>query len=70
MMRHPHRRPALPLRAALAEAAAELACDDVAIAVRTCRRCGCTDDQACPGGCWWVSEDLCSACAYPKANDA
>lgn len=30
--------------------------------VRTCRVCGCTDDRACPGGCYWVEEDLCSAC--------
>lgn len=33
-----------------------------------CRVCGCTDSQACPGGCWWVPGDinergpLCSAC--------
>lgn len=31
--------------------------------VRACRLCGCTEMQACPGGCWWVGEDLCSACA-------
>lgn len=30
--------------------------------VRACRECGCTDDHACEGGCWWVSYDLCSAC--------
>jgi hypothetical protein len=30
---------------------------------RRCRVCGCTDDRACPGGCWWVDADLCSACA-------
>lgn len=29
----------------------------------TCRVCGCTDDHACEGGCWWVEPDLCSACA-------
>ena len=29
----------------------------------TCRVCGCTDYQACPGSCWWVEPDLCSACA-------
>lgn len=28
-----------------------------------CRRCGCTDLQACEGGCSWTEEDLCSACA-------
>lgn len=27
-----------------------------------CRICGCTDDNACPGGCYWVEEDLCSKC--------
>ncbi len=35
----------------------------------TCRVCGCTDMQACPGGCSWVDEThtLCSQCA-PKAQ--
>jgi len=28
-----------------------------------CRRCGCTDSAGCDDGCWWVEEDLCSACA-------
>lgn len=27
-----------------------------------CRVCGCTDARACPGGCWWVEDDLCSSC--------
>lgn len=36
--------------------------------VRSCRNCSCTDTQACPGGCYWVSEDLCSACAPPRAD--
>ena len=27
-----------------------------------CRVCGCTEDNACEGGCTWVEEDLCSAC--------
>lgn len=39
----------------------ELEC--VAVDVRACRVCGCTDDRACPGGCSWVDDDLCSACA-------
>jgi hypothetical protein len=30
--------------------------------VPTCRGCGCTDDRACPGGCYWVDDDLCSRC--------
>lgn len=34
----------------------------------SCRVCGCTDEQACPDGCWWVPDpmmlgDLCSGCA-------
>lgn len=29
---------------------------------RACANCGCTDERACDGGCWWVAEDLCSAC--------
>lgn len=28
-----------------------------------CRVCGCTQNNACPGGCYWVEPDLCSACA-------
>ena len=28
-----------------------------------CRVCGCTWDYGCPGGCYWVEEDLCSSCA-------
>jgi len=28
-----------------------------------CRVCGCTDDQACPGGCAWAAPSLCSRCA-------
>ena len=31
--------------------------------VQKCRSCGCEDAFACPGGCFWVEEDLCSRCA-------
>lgn len=34
----------------------------------TCRICGCTDDAACPGGCYWVESDLCSCCADPEPD--
>lgn len=44
-------------------------------AVRSCRRCGCTDDNACimgiddagqvVGTCGWVDSDLCSRCRRP-----
>ena len=30
---------------------------------RKCRVCGCTWNNACPGGCYWVEWDLCSGCA-------
>ena len=36
-----------------------------------CRVCGCTWERACPGGCYWVEHDLCSACAEqrPERSD-
>lgn len=38
-----------------------------------CRVCGCTNWSACPdpetGTCWWVEEDLCSACATPEQKE-
>lgn len=37
--------------------------------VRSCRLCGCTDARACPGGCSWAGELLCSACV-PSDDDA
>lgn len=27
-----------------------------------CRVCGCTQHNACKGGCYWVEPDLCSKC--------
>jgi len=30
---------------------------------QTCRVCGCTHYHPCEGGCYWVEDDLCSACA-------
>jgi hypothetical protein len=33
-----------------------------------CRCCGCTDSEACPGGCYWIESDLCSSCARPVEN--
>jgi len=32
-------------------------------AVRQCRICGCTDAEACPGGCSWAQPEICSTCA-------
>ena len=28
-----------------------------------CRICGCTQSNACEGGCYWVEDDLCNKCA-------
>ncbi len=41
-------------------------------AVSTCRECGCTDDRACPGGCWWANDDrdLCTRCAVEEPVSA
>jgi ParB-like chromosome segregation protein Spo0J len=41
--------------------------DEEGFDVPTCRECGCTDEEACEGGCSWVEDpegigDLCSAC--------
>jgi hypothetical protein len=32
-----------------------------------CRACGCDDDHACKGGCYWVEPNLCSQC-YEKSQ--
>lgn len=37
-------------------------------AQRRCRVCGCTDENACPGGCYWVEDDLCSRCVGKEAG--
>jgi hypothetical protein len=64
--------PALPLRETREQAQADL--DGYAVnhcyyeyEGPVCRVCGCTDHDACPGGCWWVEDpegigELCSAC--------
>ena len=28
----------------------------------SCRGCGCTESEACEGGCIWATPSLCSAC--------
>jgi len=40
--------------------------EEILVKERKCRVCGCTDDHAWTGGCFWVEEDLCSACAAKK----
>lgn len=34
-----------------------------------CRVCGCTDLNACPGGCFWVAPDLCSVCYHEMIDE-
>ena len=38
-----------------------------------CRVCGCTQNDACwdeeEGACYWVEEDLCSACAKSEVKN-
>jgi hypothetical protein len=36
--------------------------------VQTCRICGCSEYTPCHGGCYWVEEDLCSACDVKPAE--
>jgi len=31
-----------------------------------CRECGCSNLNACLGGCAWIEEDLCSSCYKPE----
>lgn len=33
-----------------------------------CRQCGCTEYSACPGSCYWVEQDLCSACSSKQGG--
>ena len=32
-----------------------------------CRLCGCTEERACTGGCFWVEPDLCNRCQEADA---
>lgn len=36
---------------------------------RKCRVCGCTEYNACEGGCYWVAEDLCSKCVENSSTE-
>ena len=50
---------------AMAEDLDQLGIDVTLELIRTCRVCGCTDERACLGGCWWLDDqdDVCSSCA-------
>lgn len=36
---------------------------------QACRKCGCTWNNACSGGCYWVEEDLCSECVEKEVPE-
>lgn len=36
---------------------------------RACRICGCTQMNACPCGCYWLNDDLCSQCLKYSGTD-
>jgi ParB/RepB/Spo0J family partition protein len=38
-------------------------CPACAADLAVCRVCGCTQEAGCEVGCYWVEDDLCSACA-------
>ena len=40
-----------------------------ALANQSCRRCGCTDEEGCLEGCYWVAPRLCSSCALDLAGE-
>ncbi|MFJ2719407.1 hypothetical protein [Streptomyces sp. NPDC087437] len=65
----PDEQAAAPAASAAEEALAAPTADAAGDDEPRCVRCGCTDSQACPGGCHWVANrrlvDLCSACATP-----
>lgn len=50
------------IREKLGENAVEYLSLTVVGASPVCRECGCTNEEACPGGCSWIEPDLCSAC--------
>jgi hypothetical protein len=56
-----------------ATAAVKWLCEQAGIVpLRRCTACGCTEEDGCASGCWWIDsseEDLCSACV-PGGIDA
>ncbi|MBP2482912.1 DNA-binding response OmpR family regulator [Stenotrophomonas sp. PvP093] len=42
----------------------------MAFTERRCRICGCTELQACRGGCSWIDKDLCRSCGEAASHTA
>ena len=36
--------------------------------MRKCIICGCNDMKACEGGCYWISDNICSKCFTKEIN--
>ncbi len=54
-------------QAAALNAAGQLVCQLLGeYGIHSCRICGCTEHDACEGGCSWVGANLCSTCAPPE----
>lgn len=51
-----------------AQACREQGYKEVTTSEQKCRVCGCTWNNACEGGCYWVEDDLCSNCANMEAR--
>lgn len=56
-------REGIDIRKSSLQSEGELAEITIHDSERKCRICGCDWFHACPGGCYWVEEDLCSSCA-------
>ncbi len=61
-------RRVFPFDLEILEALAVAHLDAIPVALAICLKCGCTEDDACPGGCWWHAPGLCSACIDPVAQ--
>lgn len=63
-----------PRRVALVQAAAELLTFSAEDGSPFCWICGCTEDAACEGGCYWASDekhpdrDVCSRCVEASSQ--
>lgn len=57
-----------PALAAVAELGWRPEADLPAVEGTKCRACGCTEENGCPEGCFWVEPNLCSRCAARVAE--
>lgn len=36
------------------------------VVAKICSKCGCTDQHACPGGCSWAKDGMCTTCFHAE----